>query len=296
VPVSELKINCTSEGETMMKVKICRMMVLVLILSLLPVTAVAYRGDGVIESGEVRDEELRRAAQNPMADLISLPIQNNTNFRYGPRDKTQNVTNIQPVVPFGLSDDWLLISRTIIPLIRQPEFRYGQGDKFGLGDINQSLFFGPSRPGSLIWGAGAIFLLPTATNSRLGAEKWGVGPAAVGLTMQGPWVFGLLAQNIWSFAGDSDRKHVNQTTIQYFVNYNLPDGWYLTSSPIITANWKASSGDEWTVPFGGGLGRLFSIGKLPVNMQAQAFVNVEKPDNLGPDWTLRFQVQVLLPK
>lgn len=280
----------------MMKMKILIMMVMVLVLFILPVTGRAYQGDGVVESGEARDEELRKAAQNPMADLISLPIQNNTNFGYGPLDKTQNVTNIQPVVPFHLSDDWLLISRTIVPLIRQPEFRSGQGSEFGLGDINQSLFFGPSEPGSLIWGAGAIFLLPTATDNRLGSEKWGVGPAAVGLTMQGPWVFGLLAQNIWSFAGDSDRTDVNQTTIQYFVNYNLPEGWYVTSSPVITANWKATSGNEWTVPFGGGLGRLFKIGKLPVNMQAQAFVNVEKPDNLGPDWTLRFQIQVLLPK
>jgi len=284
------------EQKMMMKREIFRGMAVALLLSLLPITGVAYQGDGVVEPGEVRSDELREAAQNPMADLISVPIQNNMNFGYGPLDKTQNVTNIQPVVPFHLSEDWLLISRTIIPLIRQPEFQSGQGSELGLGDINQSLFFGPREPGGLIWGAGAIFLLPTATDNRLGGEKWGAGPAAVGLTMQGPWVFGLLAQNIWSFAGDSDRTDVNQTTIQYFVNYNLPDGWYLTSSPVITANWKATSGNEWTVPFGGGFGRLFRIGKLPVNLQAQAFVNAEKPDNLGPDWTLRFQVQVLLPK
>ena len=258
--------------------------------------ATAYEGDGVFEAGENNADELRRATQNPMADLISFPIQNNTNFNFGPLEKTQNVTNIQPVIPFKLNEDWLLISRTIAPLINQPEFFKGQDSKFGLGDINQSLFLGPSNPGKVIWGAGSIFMLPTASDERLGTEKWGAGPAAVVLTMRAPWVFGILGQNIWSFAGDGDRDDVNQMLVQYFVNYNLPNGWYLTSSPIITANWEADSDNTWTVPFGGGFGRLFRIGKLPVNTQVQAYYNVEKPDDLGPDWTLRFQVQFLFPK
>lgn len=258
--------------------------------------ATAYKGDGIVEPGETEADELRRAAQNPMAELISVPIQNNTNFNFGPLEKTQNVTNIQPVIPFKLNDDWLLISRTIVPLINQPEFFKGQDSKFGLGDINQSLFLGPSRPDKFIWGVGPIFLFPTASDERLGTEKWGAGPAAVVLTMRAPWVFGILGQNIWSFAGDGDRDDVNQMLVQYFVNYNLPNGWYLTSSPIITANWEADSDNTWTVPFGGGFGRLFRIGKLPVNTQVQAYYNVEKPDDLGPDWTLRFQVQFLFPK
>ena len=167
-----------------------------------------------------------------------------------------------------------------------------------MGDIQQALFFSPRKPGSssFLWGAGPIFQLPTATDERLGTEKWSAGPAAVGLTVHGPWVAGALVQNIWSFAGDSDRDDVNQMLIQYFVNYNLPNGWYLTSSPIVTANWKADSDNTWTIPFGGGVGRLLRIGKLPVNVQVQGFYNVEKPDDLGPDWTLRFQVQFLLPK
>ncbi len=165
-----------------------------------------------------------------------------------------------------------------------------------MGDINQSLFFGPSKPGKIIWGVGPVFLLPTATDSRLGGKKWGVGPGAVALTMQGPWVIGGLVQNIWSFAGPSDENNVNQMLAQYFVNYNLANGWYLTSSPIITANWEANSNNKWTIPFGGGFGRLFKIGRLPVNTQLQAFYNVEKPDVLRPDWTLRFQLQFMLPK
>jgi len=142
----------------------------------------ASEGDGIIEPGENENEELRRAAQNPVADLISFPIQNNTNFKFGPLEKTQNVTNIQPVIPFHLNEDWLLISRTIAPIIYQPEFVRGQGSEFGLGDINQALFFAPRKPGSFLWGAGPIFLLPTAADKRLRSEKWGAGPAAEGLT------------------------------------------------------------------------------------------------------------------
>jgi hypothetical protein len=273
-----------------------RVLIFLFLIFLLPGTIPAYEGDGVAEPNENAAEDLRKAAQNPMADMMSFPFQNNTNFGYGPLDKTQNITNIQPVIPFRLTDDLLLISRTIAPLIYQPEFFDGQGSEFGLGDITQTLFLGPADPGGFIWGAGPVFMLPTATDDRLGTDKWCAGPAAVGLTMRGPWVFGLLAQNLWSFAGDSDRPDVNQMMIQYFINYNLPDGWYLTSSPAITANWEADSDNTWTVPFGGGFGRLFRIGKLPVNAQVQAFYNAEKPDISGPDWTLRFQVQFLLPK
>jgi hypothetical protein len=269
---------------------------LFIIFFIMPAMTSAYEGDGVVEPGESRSEELREASQNPMADLISFPIQNNTNFDYGPQKKTQNITNIQPVIPFELGEDWNLITRTIIPLINQPGFLPGQGSKFGLGDINLSLFFGPSEPGEMIWGVGPILLFPTATDDRLGGKKWGAGPAAVVLAMPKPWVFGVLAQNIWSYAGDSDRTNVNQMLIQYFINYNLPDGWYLTTSPIITANWKADSGNKWTVPVGAGFGRLNWFGKLPVNISAQAFYNVEKPDVIGPRWTLRVQVQTLLPK
>jgi hypothetical protein len=137
--------------------------------------------------------------------------------------------------------------------------------------------------------------LPTATDDVLGTEKWGAGPSAVVLTVQGHWVYGALINQIWSFAGDDDRDDVDQMLIQPFVNYNLTDGWYLSSSPIITANWEADSGNKWTVPVGGGFGKIFRIGKQPMNASVQAFYNVEKPDN-GPDWTLRLQLQFLFPK
>jgi len=280
----------------MFRAQTLKVFILFMCVTILPNTISAYEGDGVVESGESEMEELTRATQNPVADLISVPIQNNTGFDYGPLDKTQNVTNIQPVIPFQLNEDWNLISRTIAPLIYQPKFFDGQDSKYGLGDIQQSLFLSPSKPGKFIWGAGPVFTFDTATNDRLGAGKWSAGPSAVLITMRGPWVVGALIQNMWSFAGDSDRQSVNSMLGQYFVNYNFPNGIYFTSAPIITANWKADSGEKWTIPVGGGFGKLFRFGKLPVNTSIQAYYNVEKPDTLGPRWTLRCQVQFLFPK
>jgi hypothetical protein len=240
------------------------------------------------------DTELAKQTQNPVADLISVPFQNNFNFGIGPRDVTQWVLNIQPVIPISLNRDWNLITRTIMPIINQPSPAPGVESAFGLGDINPTLFLSPVGSRSLIWGVGPTFTLPTATDSLLGSGKWSAGPAAVALSMQGPWVFGALANTQWSFAGWGD-KYFAQTLIQPFINYNFSHGWYLSSAPIITCNWEADSGDQWTVPIGAGGGKILRLGKLPVNTQLQAYYNVATPDN-GPDWQLRFQVQFLFPK
>ena len=240
--------------------------------------------------------ELAKKTQNPVADLISVPFQNNFNFGVGPNNVTQYILNVQPVIPFKLTEDWNLITRTILPIINQPSPAPGAESAFGLGDLNPTLFLSPGKPGALIWGVGPTFTFPTATDSILGSGKWSAGPAAVALTIHGPWVIGALLNQQWSFAGWGD-QNVSAMLIQPFVNFNFPGGWYLTSAPVITANWKASSENVWTVPLGGGFGKLWRVGKvgLPVNTQLQAFYNVEHPDG-GADWQLRFQVQVLFPK
>jgi hypothetical protein len=246
-------------------------------------------------SQEPSKSDLAKQAQNPIASLISLPFQNNTNFGIGPDDETQNILNIQPVWPFTLNEDWNLITRTIIPVISQPDILTGgEGSINGLGDVSFSGFFSPKDSGKLTWGVGPVFLLPTATDDSLGVDKWGAGPSVVLLTMPGHWVIGSLFSNIWSFAG-SGEQDVNLFTWQYFINYNLPNHWYLTSAPIITANWEAESDNTWTIPFGGGFGKIFKIGKQPVNGQMSAYYNVEKPDS-GADWQLRLQLQFLFPK
>jgi hypothetical protein len=258
-------------------------------------------------------EELAKKTQNPVADLISVPLQNNFNFGAGiNHNKMIYVLNVQPVIPIKLNEEWNLITRTIMPIINQPSlFRTFGGTVpsttgTGLGDINPTVFLSPGKPGELIWGIGPTMTLPTATDRDLGAGKWSAGPAGVLLTMQGHWVIGALINNQWSFAGWGD-KAVNAMLLQWFVNYNLPEGWYLTSSPIVTADWKADRGrDVWTVPLGGGFGKLFRLGsilpleghpiaKLPINIQLAAYGNVHHPQ-YGPEWQLRFQIQFLFPK
>ena len=192
-----------------------------------------------------------------------------------------------------LSKNWNLITRTILPVISQPA--PGTDRTNGLGDLNFTGFISPKKPGKVIWGVGPAIIFPTATDDVLGTDKWSVGPSVVVLTMPGSWVIGALASNVWSVAGDDDRADVNSFLFQYFINYNYPSGWYLTSAPIITANWEAHSGDKWTVPFGGGIGKVFRIGRQPMNVNTQVFYNVERPTN-GARWQWRFQIQLLFPK
>lgn len=238
--------------------------------------------------------DLAQQAQNPIASLISVPFQNNTNFNVGPFGNDQNILNIQPVIPFKLNEDWNLVTRWILPVVYQPAVYRGDESDFGLGNFNPSFFFVTQASPTLMIGAGPTFLLPTNTDASLGVDKWGAGPTAAIVWTPGKWVVGALVNNIWSFAGDSKAPDVNQFLLQYFVNYNLKHGWYLTSAPIITANWEAPAGDQWTLPLGGGAGRVFNVGSQPVNMSLQAYNNVIAPDG-GPDWQLRFQVQLLFP-
>lgn len=147
----------------------------------------------------------------------------------------------------------------------------------------------------MTWGAGPALVLPTATEDRLGSGKFSLGPGAVIFAVVGKWTLGGLAQNTWSVAGDEDRGDVNFFFSQYFVNYNFGGGWYFSSAPIITANWEADSGEKWTVPFGGGFGRLVRLGTMPVDLQGQVFYYAKKPEN-GPDWGFRLQFKMLFPK
>ena len=248
------------------------------------------------------ESDLAAQAQNPIANLISLPFQNNTNFDFGPDERTQNILNIQPVWPFELNDNWNFITRTILPVISQP---LADGDrKNGLGDTTFTGFFSPKASGDLTWGVGPVVLLPTNTDDALGSGQWGLGASLIVLTTPGKWVVGSLFSNLWSVSdntvfndllGDDVQQEINFFSWQYFINYNFDKGVYLTSAPIITANWEADSDNRWTVPFGGGVGKIFKIGKQPVNGQVSAYYNVEKPE-FSSDWQLRLQLQLLFPK
>jgi hypothetical protein len=266
-----------------MKIKYYKLLMATVLIALL--TTHAYADETA---------DLAKKAQNPIANLISLPLQNNINTGIGPDDETQNILNIQPVWPVSLNDNWNVITRTIVPIISQPDILTGDGRVNGLGDINFTAFFSPADASALTWGVGPVFVLPTATDDALGTDKWSAGASAVFLAMPGNWVVGSLFSNVWSIGGSGDND-VNLFTWQYFINYNLPNGWYLTSAPIITANWEADSDNRWTVPFGGGVGKIFRIGKQPINAQISAYNNVETPA-YGADWQFRIQFQFLFPK
>jgi hypothetical protein len=242
--------------------------------------------------------DLAKATQNPVASLISVPLQNVTDFNIGPFDRDRNtVIQFQPVIPIQLSENWNLVTRTIGALVYQPNISQPQQGTFGLNDINPSFFLSPANPGKLIWGAGPTFLIPTATDNVLGTGKFSVGPSAVALVQPGKWTLGVLVSNLFSVAGPSDRANVNSFTLQYFVNYNLKKGYYFTLAPIITANWNAPSGNVWLVPVGGGIGRIMRLGFQPVNVSVQAYGNAKRPDNFpSPTWQLKFQIAFLYPK
>lgn len=236
--------------------------------------------------------ELSKEAANPLADLISIPFQNNTDFGLGDYDRTRNILNIQPVIPLASGK---VITRTVLPVAWLPDLDAESGMlSTGLADTLFTAFYAMSvGSGGVTVGLGPALEIPTGGDLR-GSKKWSLGPSAVVLAQPGDWTLGVLVNNVWSFAGSSDRRDVNKGFLQYFIVRQLGGGWYVNSAPAITVNWKAQPGQKWTVPFGAGFGKVAFLGKLPVNTQISAFVNAVKPD-VGPDWQLRLQVQLMLP-
>jgi hypothetical protein len=249
-------------------------------------------------------EELRKESQNPIANLISFPIQENGNFGIGVANRVQNVLNIQPVIPFSAGKNWNLITRWITPIVYQPipvPQETGPPSEVtgvsGLGDINPSFILSPKKS-KVIWGVGVTIVFPTATNTTyLGQGKLSVGPTAVMLFQPTHFTLGFLTNNYWSVTGHSnlDKPAVNQFLLQYFINYNMKKGWYLKTAPIVTSNWRAPSGSKWNVPLGGGFGRIMKLGFQPVNLSAEFYGNAVHPPGAS-SWTARFSLTLLFPK
>jgi len=258
-------------------------------------TAMSILCVAVLPTWAQESSETAKQAQNPIANLISVPLESDFNPQTGIHKDDSYVLLMKPVIPFRLSNDWTLITRTIIPVIQVPDLAPGVNGTTGLGDVQESFFLSPRKAGPVIWGAGPAIAFPTATQSFFGTKKLSIGPNVVVLRSQGHWLFGTLAQNLFSVAGPSSRPDVNQMLLQPFVNYNLRHGWYLTSSPIITANWEVKPDQRWTVPVGGGVGRIIHLGKQAVNVYTQLFRNAERPDGTT-HWSARFNMQFLFPQ
>jgi len=237
--------------------------------------------------------DLAKRLQNPIADLISVPFQNNVNFRFGPNRGTQDILNIQPVIPIHLGGDWNLITRTILPLVWQPSLQPAQTVPFGLGPTTFSAFLSPRRSfGGWLVGAGPVIQVPTITSGTLGSSVWGAGPAVVGVHTGGAFVYGALVNNVFSLGGTSGPAGTRYNTFTFnpFLNYNFGGGWFVGTVPIITANWLTGGSKAWTLPVGAQVGRLIKVGgKLPVNMLVGAYYNVLRPQ-FGSTWQLRTQI------
>jgi hypothetical protein len=241
-------------------------------------------------------DALAKQLSNPIASLISVPLQLNYDDGLGSGgDGERWLLNVQPVIPIELNEDWNLISRTIAPLISQEDVIPGDHRQSGLGDLVQSLFFSPKEPTSSgwIWGAGPVFLLPTATDESLGADKWGIGPTAVVLKQTDDgWTYGMLANHIWSFAGDDDRRDVNSTFLQPFLSKGLGAGRTLSVNLESTYDWESS---QWNVPVNLIYSKVTKFGNQLVSVGGGARVYLETPDG-GADWGLRFMVTLLYPR
>jgi hypothetical protein len=236
-------------------------------------------------------------ALNPFADLINFQFFYDANLGVAPANNTQQVLTIQPLIPVHLNSDWIIITRTTLPLIAQPGLAPGEPWIRGPGDTQFAAVLSPARVDSLDWGVGGALQLPTATNDALGQGKWGAGPAA-GIQWSGKqWTLGTVVLNIWSFAGNANRPAVNQMQLQPTVNYTFRDNpnRYLSFSPTITANWEASGDERWTVPVSLGIGQLLKFGRQSVNLQATAYYNVVTPPG-SSHWTLEALVQFMFPE
>jgi hypothetical protein len=242
------------------------------------------------------EQQLARQLANPVASLISMPLQLNYNSNIGPVDDGRQFTlNLQPVIPFSLNDDWNLISRTILPFVYQNDIFPGAGTQTGLGDTVQSLFFSPAAPtaGGLIWGAGPALLLPTGTNDLLTTDKWGIGPTGVVLRQQGQWTVGLLGNHIWSFAGASDRPDVSSTFIQPFVSFTTPTGWTYSLQSESTYDWE---GDGWQIPVRVGAAKLTRIGGQLVSLGGAVNYWLDSSDRGPEGWGFRLTATLLFPR
>jgi hypothetical protein len=249
------------------------------------------------------EASLAKAAQNPVANMMSLPLQYNFYTAGGLGSQSMMVLNVQPVLPLSIGAKWLIVSRTVIPFTSIPlpdvlpvvdQIPFGPPRTHGIADIQEQAYFTSARPGKLTWAVGPIFSFPTATNNLVRTGQWGLGPTAVALVMPGPWVIGSLVNNVWRIGGAAHGHVLNTFTVQPFINYNLPHAWAISTAPLITSDWSAADGQRWTVPIGIGVSKVTHLVEQPLNLLLQYYHTVKHPSAAGSE-QLRLEVAALWP-
>jgi hypothetical protein len=242
------------------------------------------------------NQELAKKLSNPVAALISVPLQLNYTQGIGPvEDGDQWLMNVQPVIPISIGEKWNLISRTIVPIISQSDVYPGAGSQFGLGDTLQSGFFSPKAPTSsgLIWGVGPALLIPTGTDDLLTSGKWAAGPTAVFLKQKGPWTVGFLGNHLWSFAGSDNRSDINSSFLQPFVAYATPKGVTYSFNSESTYDWET---EQWSVPLNFVVTKVTRVGKQLVSYGGGVGYYAESTDTGAQGWKFRAVFTFLFPK
>jgi hypothetical protein len=233
------------------------------------------------------DADLAKQSENPVTRLYTLPLRYEGDLDYGKYDETKSTFELdQAVIPFQLDDDWALITRTKLPYIEEPPKKAHETWSSGLGNGYTTLFLSPEYGSHFFWGVGPVIYAPTATNSTVGVNKWGSGPsAAVAWESGGPWTAALVTNNIWSFGGPpSGSDKTNSLLLNPIFSYHLGEGWFVHTSPNITSDWEAAPNKRWTVPVGGGAGKVFNVGTQAVKFAVDCYYDTIRPAGSGPVW------------
>lgn len=289
--------------------KRCQLLGTTLLSTLLIVSGTSFAADATAESPKANSSSdmaaANQAMSNPITDYTMFIIENDTTANNGSittKDRYQNVTLIEPVIPLSIGDTgWNLINRPVVPLVSASTPSLGLGGldwdtKNGLGDIVFFSLVKPPSSGNFQWGIGPTLTMDTASNDALGSGKWSAGPAAIALYSSPKLTYGALVQQWWSFSGDSDREDVSKLNLQYFLTMQFNDHWSFITAPTIVADWEADSGNQWSVPISAGVAYSFKIGKIPCRVLFEPQVYLVQPDDFGPSWNIRIAFAMVLPK
>jgi hypothetical protein len=265
------------------------LLVLTIIATLVAVLSVA--AGSIAQEAKRSESDLARQLQNPLTNstLLRLPLQRDFSSYTDRNNPTQTIISANSMIPFSFTPGWNTNARSVSPVFTG---KSGAGG-FGIRDLSLSALVTPADVPTVTWGLGPALSFPAA-NSAARNDKRGVGISGAAVYSLKAWVGGVFISNTWSFEGSSPGRNANQMVVQPFLNYNLSKGWYLTSAPAITVDWQSNGSEAWTVPVGGGVGKVVSLYGQMFNLGAQGYVYPVHPAP-GNTWAVQTTLQWLFP-